>query len=666
MTLHSHLPLLPPDVTDESSGAPTCTLSGFPDVTYIQDEEGCCHSFVWNSSSIPNVQREHLASCLSGRFSILSTEDGFQPIAIAPYLSRVRHIINAQIPDYIECPIRIGTQCFLFELNISPILIPQGKATQVIVVGTYVKTLEEEEAIALAEELSNSLARHQRNRYQEVLTDVVWNIRRTLDLETIWNHTVDGLGKALNATHCLICLYQASEQQFTVVGEYCQQSELTGLLDYGLTLGSQPYLSQALSASKPIRCYRINRDQNSYLSFQPESINATGEAANVIDLPHPSLAVATSHQDVANGMILIWRPRTSAPLMNDDIGLIQEFADQVGTGIAHASLFTASQDLAVELRRTNGRLIQKHHELEEAHQRAEEASRLKSEFLANTSHELRTPLNGMIGFLKLVLDGMADDPEEQHEFINEAYHSAVHLLNLINDILDIARIEAGRMQLEMNPVNLGELLTEVERFTRTQAEQKALIYEVFTPVTDDAIILYGNYQRLLQVMLNLVGNAIKFTAEGSITIKAELEEAEELDELDGEASSIVDVTDSGVEINDVDSEIVGNKPLTKPNARLGHVKISVADTGIGVSLEDQDKLFQTFSQVEASRTRRFGGSGLGLVISQKLVEEMGGVVNFFSLGEGLGSTVTFTVPLYQNPVLMDSKKVEDQVSQENE
>ena len=117
--------------------------------------------------------------------------------------------------------------------------------------------------------------------------------------------------------------------------------------------------------------YRINRDQNSYLSFQSESGNVADEVAGFINLPHPSLAVATSHQDVANGMILIWRPRTSAPLMNDDIGLIQEFADQVGTGIAHASLFTASQDLAVELRRTNGRLIQKHHELEEAHQRAE-------------------------------------------------------------------------------------------------------------------------------------------------------------------------------------------------------------------------------------------------------------------------------------------------------
>ena len=655
MTLHSHLPLLPPDSTDEQSVIGSCPVSGSPDLTYIQDGEGCYHSFVWQRTSLPGIDPDQFKSQGSDRSSVLSTTDGFQPIAIAPYLSRIRSIISTQIPDLIQCPVRIGQQSFLFDLNISPILVPHGKATQAIVVGTYVRTLEEEEAIALADDLAHSLARHQRNRYQDILTDVAWNIRRTLDLETIWSHTVDGLGKALNANRCLICLYQSNEQQLTVVGEYCQPTDMPTMLDHTLALESQPYLSEVLKASRPLRCQSVE-SASSLLTSLP--IAQSNDTDSTTAFSPPSLAIAPSYQDAVNGLILIWHPPAIDPLEDEDLDLIQEFAEQVGTGIAHASLFTASQDLAMELRQTNGRLVQKHHELEEAHQRAEEASRLKSEFLANTSHELRTPLNGMIGFLKLVLDGMADDPEEQHEFINEAYHSAVHLLNLINDILDIARIEAGRMQLEMNPVNLNELLSEVERFTKTQAEQKVLLYEVFSPVTDDEIILYGNYQRLLQVMLNLVGNAIKFTEEGSITIKAELEDAED-DDLETE-----DTGNGSVDLNDlddvapaaVDEELLGNKPLSQSHSRLGNVKISVADTGIGVSLEDQDKLFQTFSQVEASRTRRFGGSGLGLVISQKLVEEMGGVVNFFSLGEGLGSTVTFTVPLYQNPVLMDSKK----------
>jgi signal transduction histidine kinase len=290
----------------------------------------------------------------------------------------------------------------------------------------------------------------------------------------------------------------------------------------------------------------------------------------------------------------------------------------VGTAIAHATLFAESQALAKELQRVNANLMQKHRELEEAHHHAEAVSRFKTEFLANTSHELRTPLNGMIGFLKLVLDGMADDPAEQQEFIEEAYGSALHLLNVINDILDIAKIEAGKMQLELGPVKLDELLSAMENFTQTQAEQKNLSFQIITPAIRDEVVLYGNYQRLLQVMLNLVGNAIKFTHEGGITISA---------------------------------EVLKDKVTLQHQEFPAMVKIRVADTGIGVSLDKQDKLFQSFSQVDGSRTRQYGGTGLGLTISQKLVEAMGGVVNFYSMGEGLGATVTFTVPLYQEPVM---------------
>ena len=129
--------------------------------------------------------------------------------------------------------------------------------------------------------------------------------------------------------------------------------------------------------------------------------------------------------------------------------------------------------------------------------------------------------------------------------------------------------------------------------------------------------MYGNYQRLLQIILNLTGNAIKFTNEGGIWISTE----------------------------------VIKKKVTFQNQQFpGMLKIRVADTGIGVSLDQQDKLFESFFQVDGDRTRKYGGTGLGLAISQKLVEAMGGTVNFYSMGEGLGSTVTFTVPLYQEPL----------------
>jgi signal transduction histidine kinase len=230
----------------------------------------------------------------------------------------------------------------------------------------------------------------------------------------------------------------------------------------------------------------------------------------------------------------------------------------------------------------------------------------------------------MIGFLKLVLDDMADDPAEQQEFIEEAHKSALHLLNLINDVLDLAKIEAGKMQIDMGPVSLRELLGDLENFARPQAEHKGLYFKILLPATRDAITINGNYQRLLQVLLNLVGNANKFTHEGGVTISAE-----------------------------VKTQKVEYQGKVWP----GSVKVSVADTGIGVSLEKQDRLFQTFSQVDGERTRQYGGSGLGLAISQRLIEAMGGTMHFISMGEGLGSTVTFTTLLYQEPVMIDKDPI---------
>ncbi|WP_366828621.1 AAA-like domain-containing protein [Nostoc sp. NMS2] len=250
-----------------------------------------------------------------------------------------------------------------------------------------------------------------------------------------------------------------------------------------------------------------------------------------------------------------------------------------------------------------------------------EGERTKRKFLANVSHEIRTPLNGIIGFLKLILEGMADDPEEQNQFLAEAHHLSIHLLNIINDILDIGKIEAGKMELAFTSVKLDQLFSDVESFMRPQAEMRNLSFRMQMPATSDEIIVQSNYQRLLQVMLNLVGNAIKFTHEGGVTVSADL-------------------------------------VLKKAKANFqgqqfpGMVRVRVADTGIGVSLDKQDKLFQLFSQLDGSRNRQYGGTGLGLAISQKLIEAMGGELNFYSVGEGLGSTVTFTVPLYQYPVII--------------
>lgn len=363
-----------------------------------------------------------------------------------------------------------------------------------------------------------------------------------------------------------------------VEAEYCQEP-FVSMLYQKLDLESETHLKQALSSREPVVVEQIGTNL-----FQQQSV----------------LVVSTSYQDVPNGLVCLQQCDRRRQWSEAEIELVRELAEQVGTAIAHGTLYK---------------------QLELTSERAEEASRLKSEFLANTSHELRTPLNGIIGFLKLILEGMADDPEEQREFLQEAHRSALHLLDIINDILDIARIEAGKMELDLAPVRLNELMQAVEDFTKHQAQQKNLSLNIELPAARDEVILYGNYQRLLQVLLNLVGNALKFTHEGGVTISA---------------------------------EVLKKKLPFKDQEFPGVVKVRVADTGIGVSLDKQDKLFQSFNQVDGSRTRQYGGTGLGLAISQKLVEMMGGLVNFYSMGEGLGSTVTFTVPLYQEPVMIAS------------
>lgn len=445
-------------------------------------------------------------------------------------------------------------------------------------------------------------------------------LRRSLDREVIWQAAVEGLGEILGVDRCMFCPYELGDTVTRVVVEH-RHKQVLSLLGEVIHLDEAPHVQRALAQPTPVIAHgRSLYDQRA----------------------HSILTIATGHMGQINGVLLLYRDVSSGQpwalqdslLISKDstgwspaeIELVQEVADQVGAAIAHSNVHADNQALRLKVQQVKDDFLHKHQELEEAHRQAEEASRLKSEFLANTSHELRTPLNGMIGFLRLVLDGMVDTPEEQMEFVEEAHRSALLLLDIINDILDIAKIEAGKLELDRTAVPLRELFADVERKTRTQALQKNLRYEIKLPPTRDEVIISGDYQRLLQVLLNLVGNAIKFTNEGGITIT---------------------------------TKIIKQKVTVHNQELPGYVKVGVADTGIGVSLEKQSKLFKSFSQVDGSTTRSHGGTGLGLVISQRLVEAMGGTVNFYSMGEGLGATVTFTVPLYQEPVMIAAEDLED-------
>ncbi len=443
------------------------------------------------------------------------------------------------------------------------------------------------------------------DRYHLLLTQISWSIRRTLDLKTIWQQTVDGLGTTLTIDRCSIYSLNEAAGLVTIEAEFCSGESWQGRDE---VLSDQPTLRAAITRLRPSP---LLDEPHPVIELDEEDDDrcVMTDYVEIEGVMHSRMVVATGYQDEVNGLIVLWRSE-SVGWNDSELDFLEELADQVGTAIAHAELFNKSEQL-------NRTLVRKQEALEEAINRAEEASRLKSEFLANTSHELRTPLNGMMGGLKLILDGMVDDPEEQREFLEDSFKSAEHLLDIVTDVLDLAKIEAGKLQIEYSPVNLSEVLDQLKRSQANSASRKNLKFEIEIPQTRDAVILYTNYRRLYQVLLNLVGNAIKFTHEGGLTIT---------------------------------TEFIRRKVTLQNHECPGMMMVRVADTGIGVSLEKQDRLFQSFSQIDGSTTRRYGGTGLGLAISQTFVNAMGGEVNFYSMGEGLGSTVTFTIPLFQEPI----------------
>jgi signal transduction histidine kinase len=549
------------------------------ELVYLQDGAGRYLSFSWQQSDCLGLNPEQIVNDIN-------RNEIFVPIDKVAYLERLQRILTSLVPERCQCWFSYRQKLYELELAIAPIMPPIGSAaTTVLVMGRLLQVAlskKEVNAVPLPQMPTQMELALRSRQHQKLVNQITRNIRRTLDLEIIWQQTVDSLGKALRLERCIICPYQLSSSTVQIIAEY-REPTVNSVLGLDIDIASESAFAQALATLKPVV---VEVPENPL--FQQQSM----------------LVVATCYQEKPNGLIAISVCKECMELTINELELAKEVADQLGTAIAHATLYK---------------------ELESARQKAEEASRLKSEFLANVSHEIRTPLNGMIGFLKLILDGMADDPEEQNQFLQEAHRSSIHLLSIINDILDFAKIEAGKMDLELASVNLDELFSDVGTTMRLQAEQKNLSFQMQMPDTSDEIIVHSDYLRLKQIMLNLLGNAIKFTHEGGITIS---------------------------------TDVVRKKIVFQDKQFPGLVRVRVADTGIGVSLDQQDKLFQLFSQVDGSRTRNYGGTGLGLAISQKLVEAMGGEVHFYSLGEGLGSTVTFTVPLYQQPVMVSATESE--------
>ncbi|HEV2953940.1 MAG TPA: response regulator, partial [Candidatus Dormibacteraeota bacterium] len=390
----------------------------------------------------------------------------------------------------------------------------------------------------------------------------------SVDIEALAGLVADRSRDILAAPHVQVTLHRWS----------LETGEITTIAATGSTLPeevlkgfAQGLFGQCMATGMPL-----------FLDSYPEWPGAMAGAINVGIMSGAGIPLMVG--DEAVGMLAVHA--CAEPFVFDE--RVQEVLSLMGAFVGPA---LNAALLHSELARTSGELNGKNAELERA-------SRHKSEFLANMSHELRTPLSAIIGFSELLLDGVDEDLSgSQREDVLQIHSSGKSLLNLINDILDLSKIEAGKMTMDQGPVAIGPMVDRVMVAVRPLAEAKDL--EIVADFGTRPLVAWADELRTRQVLTNLVSNAIKFTSQGRITIHCrELE---------------------------------------------GVMEMSVVDTGIGISEDAQARIFDEFSQADGSTTRRFGGTGLGLAICRRLVNLQGGTLGVEST-VGVGSRFWFTIP----------------------
>jgi GAF domain-containing protein/CheY-like chemotaxis protein len=404
----------------------------------------------------------------------------------------------------------------------------------------------------------------------QTAAEIARDTTSTLALDHLLDRAVNLICEGFGYYHATVFLVDDEGKYAKVLASTGEAGEEMKQKEHKLQVGSKSIIGYVTQTGKPLIINNVSKNP----IHKPNPLLPNTQAE--LGLPLKISDRVIGALDVQSTQVNAFKP--------DDINVLQSLSDQIAVAIDNARAYELSLQAVEEMR---------------------EADQLKSQFLANMSHELRTPLNSIIGFSRVILKGI-DGPitDLQEQDLSAIYNSGQHLLSLINDILDLSKIEAGKMELSLEEgVNLNDLINSVMSTMVGLVKDKPI--EILQDIQPDLPTARADPIKVRQILINLLSNAAKFTDKGSITI--------------------------------------GAKQHTNSRGRP-NIYISVTDTGPGITPEDQKKLFQPFTQVDGSATRKTGGSGLGLSISRHLVEMHGGRIGLKSEA-GKGSTFFFTLPV---------------------